>query len=147
MTAIAHHRPAPLLELGGSTVTEHLGGEQTNGTLALLEFLVAPDYPVPPPHVHEREDELTYVLEGALEVTVGGESRMVRAGEAIFKPRGVPHAFAVAGDEPARFLETVTPAGFERYFRGVAACLRNTGRVDREDADRLMRELGVVTAQ
>jgi quercetin dioxygenase-like cupin family protein len=146
MTAIAHHRPAPLLELGGSTVTEHLGGEQTDGALALLEFLVAPDYPVPPPHVHEREDELTYVLEGALEVTIGGEARIVRAGEAIFKPRGVPHAFAVAGDGPARFLETVTPAGFEGYFRALAASLRNTGTVDREDADRLMRELGVVAA-
>ena len=146
MTAIADHQPTPLLELGGSTVTEHLGGEQTHGALALLEFRVAADYPVPPPHVHEREDEVTYVLEGALEVTIGGEARIVRAGEAIFKPRGVPHSFAVAGGEPARFLETVTPAGFEGYFRAVAASLRATGTVDREDADRMMRELGVVAA-
>jgi quercetin dioxygenase-like cupin family protein len=146
MTAIAHDRPAPLLELGGSTVTEHLGGEQTNGTLALLEFRVAPDYPVPPPHVHAREDEVTYVLEGALEVTIGGEARIVRAGEAIFKPRAVPHSFAIAGGEPARFLETLTPAGFEGYFRAVAASLRDTGEVDREAATRLMSELGVVAA-
>jgi quercetin dioxygenase-like cupin family protein len=140
-------RPDPLLELGGSTVTEHLGGEHTGGAIALLEFRIETGYPVPPPHVHEREDELTYVIEGALEVTIGDETRTVRAGESIFKPRGVPHAFAIAGERPARFLETITPAGFERYFRAVAASVRDTGVVDREAANRLMAEHGLRVRQ
>ena len=85
--------PEPLVRLGGSTVTEHLGGEQTGGACALMEFRVEPGYPVPPPHVHTHEDEISFVIEGGLDVTIGDETRTVRAGEAIFKPRGIPHAF------------------------------------------------------
>jgi len=78
-----------------------------------------------------------------LEVTLDNETRLVRTGESIFKPRGSAHAFAVAGEAPARFLETITPAGFEGYFRAVAAAVRETGGLDRERADRLMAEYGV----
>jgi quercetin dioxygenase-like cupin family protein len=138
-------RPKPLIQLGGSTVTEHLGGEQTDGAVALMEFTIEPGYPVPPPHAHTLEDEITYVIEGALEITIGGETRTVDAGESIFKPRGVPHAFAIAGEQRVRFLETITPAGFERYFRALAAIVRDTGVVDRESADRLMAEYGLRT--
>jgi quercetin dioxygenase-like cupin family protein len=138
-------RPKPLIQLGGSTVTEHLGGEQTDGAVALMEFTIEPGYPVPPPHAHTHEEEITYVIEGALEITIGGETRTVDAGESIFKPRGVPHAFAIAGEQRVRFLETITPAGFERYFRALAAIVRDTGVVDRESADRLMAEYGLRT--
>ena len=135
-----------LLELGGSSVTEHLGGEQTAGASALMEFRIEPGYPVPPRHVHTHEDEITYVLEGELDVTIGDETRTLRAGEAIFKPGGIPHAFGIAGERPVRFLETITPAGFEGYFRAVAAAVRETGAVDREAAARLMAEYGLRTA-
>jgi quercetin dioxygenase-like cupin family protein len=136
-------RPNPLLELNGSSVIEHLGGEQTGGEIALLEFRIEPGYPVPPPHIHEREDELTYVIEGALEVTIGDETRTIRAGESIFKPRGVPHAFAIAGEQTVRFLETITPAGFEGYFRAIGGAIREAGSVDRDAANRLMAEHGL----
>jgi quercetin dioxygenase-like cupin family protein len=135
--------PPPLLRLGGSTVTELVGGERTGGSCALLEFRIEPGYPVPPPHAHSQEDELTYVLEGELEVTVGGETRTLKAGEAIFKPRSVAHAFAVAGERPVRFLETILPAGFEGYFRAVAAMVEQAGQVDREAASVLMAAYGV----
>jgi quercetin dioxygenase-like cupin family protein len=110
-----------------------------------MEFTIEPGYPVPPPHAHTHEEEITYVIEGALEITIGGETRTVDAGESIFKPRGVPHAFAIAGEQRVRFLETITPAGFERYFRALAAIVRDTGVVDRESADRLMAEYGLRT--
>jgi quercetin dioxygenase-like cupin family protein len=139
-------RSDPLLELHGSSVTEHVGGEQTGGALALLEFRIQPGYPVPPPHIHEREDEITYVIEGALEVTIADQTRTLRAGESIMKPRGVPHAFAIAGEQPVRFLETITPAGFERYFRAVAAAIGDAGVLDREAANRLMAEHGIQAA-
>lgn len=138
-------RPEPLIQLGGSTITEHLGGEQTNGAVALMEFTIEPGFPVPPPHAHTHEDEITYVIEGALEITIGDETRTVDAGESIFKPRGVPHAFAIAGEQRVRFLETITPAGFERYFRALAGIVRDTGMVDRATADRLMAEYGLRT--
>ncbi len=139
-------QPRTLLEFGGSTVTEHLGGDRTGGALALLEFRVQPGYPVPPAHLHEREDEITYVIEGALEVTVGDEVRVLQAGESIFKPRNVPHAFAIVHERPARFLETITPAGFEGYFRSLALMIKDTGGVDRAAANRLMNEYGVRNA-
>jgi quercetin dioxygenase-like cupin family protein len=138
--------PTPLLRLGSSQVVEHLGGDDTNGSLALLEFSVAPGYPVPPPHVHEREDELTFVVEGTLEVRVGDETHVVSAGRSVFKPRGIPHAFAVVGDEPVRFLETLTPAGFERYFHDVAAALRDGGPPAPELTAELMAGYGVRSA-
>ena len=143
MTTTAFAPPEPLVRLGGSSVTEHLGGEQTGGACALMEFRAEPGYPVPPPHIHTHEDEISFVIEGELEVTVGNETRTVRAGEAIFKPRGVPHAFAIAGDSPVRFLETILPAGFEGYFRAVAALVRETGEVDREATTKLMAEHGL----
>jgi quercetin dioxygenase-like cupin family protein len=139
-------QPQALLQLGGSTVIEHLAGEQTGGAIALIEFRIEPGYPVPPAHVHEGEDEITYVIEGALEVTIGDEARTVHAGESVFKPRGVPHAFAIAGKQPVRFLETITPAGFEGYFRAIAAAVRDTGRVDRETANQLMAQYGLRNA-
>jgi quercetin dioxygenase-like cupin family protein len=133
----------PLVRLGGSSVTEHLAGADTGGTSALLEFRVEPGYPLPPPHVHTHEDEISYVLEGELEVTIGNEARVVRTGEAIFKPRAIPHAFALVGDAPARFLEIIAPAGFEGYFRAIAGMVREAGELDREAAGRLMAEYGL----
>jgi hypothetical protein len=44
-------------------------------------------------------------------------------GDLVFKPRAVPHAFWNAGDEPARLLEIISPAGFENYFRDMAPLL------------------------
>jgi quercetin dioxygenase-like cupin family protein len=138
--------PTILLELAGSSVIEHVGGEQTGGAIALVEFRIEPGYPVPPAHTHEHEDELTYVIEGALEITIDNEATTVRAGESIFKPRGIAHAFTVAGNAPVRFLETITPAGFEGYFRAIAAALRENDGIDREHADRLMTTYGIRTA-
>ena len=86
------------------------------------------------------------MIEGALEVTIGDTVKVVRAGESIFKPRGVAHAFALVGEEPVRFLETITPAGFDGYFRALAQMVRETGEVDRDRATRLMAQYGLRSA-
>ena len=64
-----------------------------------------------------------YVLEGRVGVQLGDEVLEAGPGELVFKPRGVPHAFWNAGDEPARLLEIISPAGFENYFRDLAPLL------------------------
>jgi mannose-6-phosphate isomerase-like protein (cupin superfamily) len=74
-------------------------------------------------YTHQHEDEYTYVLEGEIGVQVGEEVRVARPGDLVFKPRGVPHAFWNAGDVPARTLEIISPAGFQRYFAKIAALL------------------------
>jgi hypothetical protein len=74
-------------------------------------------------HTHRNEDEYTYVLVGEIGVQVGDEVRVARPGDLVFKPRGVPHAFWNAGAAPARALEIISPAGFERYFAEIAPLL------------------------
>lgn len=70
----------------------------------------------PPPHVHEHHDEAFLVLEGQIEVTVGGETTVVPAGGFAFAPRGVPHTYAVP-EGTARLIVIATPGGIEDFFR------------------------------
>jgi uncharacterized cupin superfamily protein len=63
------------------------------------------------------------VLEGRVGVQLGDDNLVAGPGDLVVKPRGVPHAFWNAGDEPARVLEMISPAGFEDYFREMAPLL------------------------
>jgi quercetin dioxygenase-like cupin family protein len=65
----------------------------------------------PPPHVHSREHEMFYILSGALAVYVDRKVFRVSAGEFMFLPRGVPHAFLLESDEVHQ-LTLVAPGGF-----------------------------------
>lgn len=69
-----------------------------------------------PLHRHTREDEYSYVLEGHVGALLGDEVVMGAPGDLIFKPRNQWHTFWNAGDAPARILEIISPAGFERFF-------------------------------
>jgi quercetin dioxygenase-like cupin family protein len=111
-----------------------IGGEETRGSFALVEHPIGPRALAAPMHTHEREDEYTYVLEGEIGVQVGEDVLVARPGDLVFKPRGVPHAFWNAADEPARALEIISPAGFERYFAELAPLLppANEGPLDEE---------------
>ena len=65
----------------------------------------------PPPHVHEREDEMFYVLDGVLDVYVGAECLRATAGECVFLPKRQPHAFKIHSRE-IHMLVLMTPGGF-----------------------------------
>ncbi len=101
----------------GGLLTVHADGAQTNGQFSLIEALATPGAE-PPLHVHDREDEMFYVLEGAVKVTVGDQKRVVLPGETVFLPRRIPHTFKIVC-ERARVLILITPAGFEGYFRAL----------------------------
>ena len=90
-------------------------GEDTNGKYALWEAIVPPGGG-PPPHVHSREEEGFYILEGELEFLAGTET--VRAGQGTFVmiPIGTIHTFSNPTDKPARFLNTFTPPLYLGYF-------------------------------
>ena len=111
------------LEFGGLGVRFMIDGAQSGGTFALVEHPIGPRVLAAPVHTHRHEDEYTYVLEGEVGVQVGDEVRVARPGDLVFKPRGIPHAFWNAGDAPARALEIISPAGFERYFLEIAPLL------------------------
>ena len=89
--------------------------ETTNGGFGLLESWVRPGSS-PPLHVHHREDESFWVLEGQLRFVCGDEELEAGPGSFVFLPRDVPHTFIVEGEADAHLLTLLTPGGFERYF-------------------------------
>ena len=90
-------------------------GEETNGKYALFEALVPPGGG-PPPHVHSREEEGFYVLDGEITFTVNGERVVATAGTFANMPVGTPHSFKNESDRPARMLISLAPAGLEQMF-------------------------------
>ena len=87
----------------------------TGGAFGLVESLIAPGFS-PPLHVHHREDESFWVLEGELTMRCGDRSFRAGPGSFVFLPRDVPHTFVVEGDVPARMLTLLTPGGGEGVF-------------------------------
>src|SRR3954454_10429385 len=98
----------------GSTLELKLYGDQSGGEWAVVENHVrAGDEP--PIHLHTREDETIYVIEGAITAFVGDQQFEVEAGSYAALPNNVPHGFLVRGEE-ARLLQTLHPAGAEYLF-------------------------------
>ena len=90
-------------------------GDDTNGKYALFEALVGPGGG-PPPHVHSREEEGFYVLEGEITFQVGDQRLVAAAGTFANMPVGTPHSFKNESDKPAKMLISVAPAGLEKMF-------------------------------
>ena len=109
-----------LLALGVRFMIE---GETTGGSFSLVEHPLPPRALGAPLHTHRNEDEYSFVLEGRVGVQLGGDVVEAGPGDLVFKPRGQQHAFWNAGDDPARLLEIISPAGFENYFRELAPLL------------------------
>ena len=82
-----------------------------------------------PLHYHHKEDELSYVVNGRLGVLLGEEVVIAHPGTWVFKPRHQWHTFWNDGDEPCEIVEIISPAGFENYFRDVAASWGNVKRL------------------
>ena len=90
-------------------------GEETNGKYALWEAIVLPGGG-PPPHVHSREEEGFYVLDGEITFTIGDKRLVASAGMFANMPVGTPHSFKNESGKPAKMLISVAPAGLERMF-------------------------------
>ena len=99
----------------GSLMTFLASGEDTHGQFALIEA-VARRGNVPPPHIHHREDEIFYVLEGEVVVSVGDRTIKGTAGTMLFLPRDVPHLFTIESEQ-SRMLILLTPAGLEGWCK------------------------------
>jgi mannose-6-phosphate isomerase-like protein (cupin superfamily) len=92
--------------------------ESTNGSTTVIECH-APGGDGSPLHVHHREDEYFFVIDGELQFVVDGERLVAPAGAFVLAPRGVPHAFRVSS-EKAHFLLMCEPAGFEEFVRATS---------------------------
>ena len=108
-------RPLP------NSMTVKLDEDETRPDgFALIEYQTAPGLPPNPPHLHRTFEEAWYILEGEVEFRFAGRRELARPGTFVFAPRGVPHAFTVMGDTPARWLTLFSPG---RYFRMVEELL------------------------
>lgn len=102
----------------GLQIVGKIFSEDTGGAYAVIVSTTPPDGGAPP-HVHELEDELFYVLEGTFTFTCDGESFVAEKGAVAVLPKGKPHAFKNTGTTTGRMMNTITPGGFEQFFEEV----------------------------
>lgn len=98
----------------GDRETFKATAERTNGLFALKESL-SPHGSGPPLHVHEREDEACYVVDGDVTLFVEEDVVSAPAGTWVYLPRGVPHSVRVESAE-ARMLWLIVPGAFASFF-------------------------------
>jgi quercetin dioxygenase-like cupin family protein len=112
----------------GIGVVFKIDGQDTGGAVSIVEHPFEVGALVPP-HVHTREDEISIVLDGQIGFRSEDDEVVLASGGYIVKPRGQVHAMWNAGSTPARMIEVITPAGFERFFMELAD-KNETGPVD-----------------
>ncbi len=114
MTTMQAYKRSPALENStwykGILMSQLAGGCDTDGAFEFVESKMKKGTE-PPPHIHDREDELFYVLAGELKIFADGKSFTVTAGESAFLPRKMPHAYLIQSDE-CHVLALITPGGF-----------------------------------
>ena len=116
--AVAHIPPgkaAKSLWVIGELLTYKVPSYWTGGAYSLFEVATQPGTG-PPPHIHHREDESFYVIEGDYEFLIGGEALRVGAGSLLYVPKGTLHAHRGVGESVGRMLVTQTPGGLYEYF-------------------------------
>src|SRR5688572_10492573 len=106
--------------LGSIGVRFMIDGSEAGDRFSLVEHAMSPRALAAPLHLHTREDEYSFVLEGRMGALLGDDVVEAGPGDLVYKPRGQWHTFWNAGDEPARILEIISPAGFEQFFAELA---------------------------
>jgi mannose-6-phosphate isomerase-like protein (cupin superfamily) len=109
-------RDGKFVDLKSVGVRFMVWGAESGGDFSLVEHPIPPRTLVAPLHLHEREDEYSYVLEGRMGAQLGDDVVFAGPGDLVFKPRNQWHTFWNAGDTPCRLLEIISPAGFEHFF-------------------------------
>jgi quercetin dioxygenase-like cupin family protein len=99
----------------GDHYTVKASGEDTGGAFTLIEVLV-PSQSGPPPHVHRREDEAFYVLEGEFEVHIDDQRLIAGPGSWVRLAKGSLHNFKNIGPTTGKMLILATPAGLDEFF-------------------------------
>ena len=108
----------------GFLATIKASAEGTAGRVAVIHH-IGPQDAGSPLHVHHRENEWFYVLDGELTVWVGGQVTRAPAGSFVFGPQGTPHTFTVSSPDGASFLLVTEPGGFEAFMRTCAEPARS----------------------
>lgn len=117
-------------------------GADTNGKYALWEAIVPPGGG-PPAHVHSREEEGFFILDGEITFRIGDETKVATAGMFANMPVGTPHSFKNESGQPAKMLISVAPAGLEQMFFEVGVPLpegsTSASPPSREEIEKLLK--------
>lgn len=115
---LLHHPMEQNLErsywYGPNLVTILISSAETNGAFSLVKTLLRKGF-APPLHVHEREEESSYIIDGEIMYEVGEQTFIAKAGDFVHLPRNIPHSFNLVS-ETASTLLLITPGGFEEMF-------------------------------
>ena len=103
----------------GESVTCKASSENTGGAYSLFE-VVSPPQGGAPLHIHHREDEAFYLLDGELLVQAGEQTFQATAGSYVHFPKGLVHTYKNTGAHPAKLLVIVTPGGYEEFFEAMS---------------------------
>lgn len=142
MTGSGHFVVGPEAHAGPWRVLA--GGDRTSGQLVLGEATLGPRSPGPSLHVHTREDEAAYVIDGVLTVKVGERTFEAGPGTLVWLPRNEPHTFANLSDMPVRTFGVTTPAGLEGMFEEQEEYFSNlTGPPDQQEMAAIGARYGV----
>lgn len=128
-TVINRSSDAPVIRAYGDEILVHLSSAQTRGLVTMFTDTTPPGGG-PPPHFHAREDEWWFVLEGEAEFFDGKRWTEVAPGGAVFSPRGSLHAFRNTGSGYLKNVTSLTPAGFDAFFRASESEFARGGEPD-----------------
>ena len=136
-----------IIHLGQITVQFLLETDDTNGSMAMFEFIVPVGAKVPLPHSHKHYDETVYGLEGVITFSVNGKPVEIAPGESYFIPRGAIHGFNNLKQVNAKALAIITPALIgPDFFKETAAIVNAGGPPDIEKLRAVMTKHGLVPA-
>jgi mannose-6-phosphate isomerase-like protein (cupin superfamily) len=123
MTAATTVNPgeSDFFDFGGLGIHWKIEGDRSEGRFAVVHHPIAPHALAAPLHLHHNEDEYSFVLRGSLGALLGEDEVVAEAGSWVVKLRRQWHTFWNPGDTPCEIIEIISPAGFEKYFREVAA--------------------------
>ena len=116
--------------------------EETDGRYSVFEATVLPGGG-PPPHIHRKEDETFYVLEGEITFQIDGERRVAGPGAFVHMPIGILHAFKNETKQPAKMLISFAPAGLEGMFFQVGKDLENGEMPDEPSPEEIEKLLEI----
>lgn len=125
----------------GTTFYHRTKSSETNGVFSVIELVTQPGQGVSP-HVHQHEDELVYIIDGELEVTLGDQKMNAGAGIMALLPRGIPHGFTNVGNRPSRLLDVILPGKLDNYFVELGK-LYSAGDPSPQLLDKLAQQYGV----
>jgi mannose-6-phosphate isomerase-like protein (cupin superfamily) len=139
-------QPVAILPGGGRTlqnlgVTHKLTSDQTTGAFYVCEAVFGPESGSPL-HIHHYEDEVIYVLEGAIDIRLDNNKLHTSAGGMVHLPKKIPHALQNPLKTPLRIMVHTIPGGLEHYFDDVDTALQN-GSFDAELHTEISKKYGL----